>query len=160
MKELKVPPIENGTVIDHLPTWTALTVLRILGINEEKKDRKDLLVTTSMNVKSRRFEKKDFIKIENRELKPEEVDKIAVIAPKATINIIREKEVIKKWKVELPETINGIISCPNDSCISNDGKEPISSIFKTEIREGELLRFRCVYCGKTIYSDDIPKYVK
>ncbi|MCK4520719.1 aspartate carbamoyltransferase regulatory subunit [Candidatus Parcubacteria bacterium] len=160
MKVLKVPPIEDGTVIDHLPPWTALTVLRILGINEEKKYRNDLLVTTSMNVKSKRFKRKDFIKIENRELKPEEVDKIAVIAPKATINIIREKEVIKKWKVELPETIDGIISCPNDSCISNDKKEPISSIFNRETIEGELLRFRCEYCGKTIYPDDISKYIK
>ena len=81
--ELKVKPIENGTVIDHIPANKALQVLKILGLPQEGTN-----VTLAMNVPSK-LGYKDIVKFENRELGPTEIDKIALIAPDATINIIR-----------------------------------------------------------------------
>jgi aspartate carbamoyltransferase regulatory subunit len=101
------------------------------------------------------MERKDIVKVEDRELKPEEVDKIALIAPQATINIIRDSEVVAKHKVFLPESIEGIIRCANPNCISNAEREPVISRF---IRVSENpLRFRCFYCERII--EDVAKYL-
>ena len=96
-KELKIPLIKDGTVIDHITAGNAVKVLHILGIPKSSSS----VVSVAMNVKSK-FGKKDIVKIENRELDPKEVDKIALIAPKATINFIRDYEVVKKHRVKLP----------------------------------------------------------
>ena len=93
--ELKVKPIENGTVIDHIPANKALQVLKILGLPKEGTN-----VTLAMNVHSK-LGFKDIVKFENRELGPTEIDKIALIAPDATINIIRDFEIVSKDQVRL-----------------------------------------------------------
>ena len=150
-KELKVVPIKNGTVIDHIAAGQALNVLKILEINA----RTDAVVSVVMNVRSKKMGRKDIVKVEDRELKPEEVDKIALIAPNATINIIRDSEVIEKHKVYLPESIEGIIRCANPNCISNAEREPVISKFITVSENPPL--FRCFYCERMI--DDVSKYL-
>jgi len=97
-----------------------------------------------MNV-SGKMGKKDIVKVENRELDPHELDKIALIAPKATINIIREYEVVKKHKVELPSEVVGIAKCSNPTCISN-AREPVKSRF--QIVSKDPLRIKCYYCDR------------
>ena len=104
-KELKVPRIKDGSVIDHITAGNAVKVLHILGIPKASSST----VSVAMNVRSK-LGKKDIVKVENRELDPQEVDKIALIAPKATINIIRDYEVAKKHKVKLPDEIVGIVT--------------------------------------------------
>jgi len=141
MKELKIQPIKNGTVIDHITPGCALKVLKILKIPEE---RSHSIVSAVMNVKGKRG-KKDIVKIENRELDPHEVDKIALIAPNATINIIRNYEVVEKHKVVVPDEIIGIVKCANPNCISNT-KEPIQPKFVVKSREP--LRIQCFYCER------------
>ena len=150
-KELKVVPIENGTVIDHIAAGQALNVLKILGIHPGM----DVTLSVVMNVRSKHMGKKDIVKVEDRELKPEEVDKIALIAPQATINIIRDSEVVAKHKVYLPKSIEGIIRCANPNCISNVGREPVLSKFIT-VSENPL-RFRCFYCERMI--GDVSGYL-
>ena len=140
-KELKIPLIKEGTVIDHITAGNAVKVLHILGIPEKTLDS---VVSVVMNVKSK-IGKKDIVKVENRELKPEEVNKIALIAPKATINIIRDYEVVKKFKVHLPDEIVGIVRCPNPNCISNT-REPIQSRFRVISRDP--IRIKCCYCER------------
>ena len=143
-KELKIVPIKNGTVIDHIAAGQALNVLKILGIHATT----DAVLSVVMNVQSKQMGRKDIVKVEDRELRPEEVDKIALIAPRATINIIRDSEVVAKHKVFLPTTIEGIIRCANPNCISNAEREPVISRFSTA---GENpLRFRCYYCERMI----------
>ena len=150
-KELKVVPIKNGTVIDHITAGQALNVLKILEINA----RTDTVVSVVMNVRSKKMGRKDIVKVEDRELKPEEVDKIALIAPNATINIIRDSEVIEKHKVYLPESIEGIIRCANPNCISNVEREPVISRFITVSENPPL--FRCFYCERMI--EDVSRYL-
>ncbi|MGZ7209960.1 MAG: aspartate carbamoyltransferase regulatory subunit, partial [Methanobacterium sp.] len=99
-KKLKVKSIKNGTVIDHITANRALSVLKILELPNEK-----TTVTIAMNVLSSEMGSKDIVKIEGRELAPREVDKIALIAPSATINIIRDYEIVEKGKVHLLDKI-------------------------------------------------------
>jgi len=149
-QELYVRKIKDGTVIDHITSGFALDVLKILGIDGKDGEA----VTAAMNVASKRQSYKDILKIQNRELKPAEVDKIALIAPKATINIIRNYSVASKKLVELPTVIKGIVKCDNPSCISNS-REPVDPKFEVDRREP--VRLRCSYCGHVIEREDILK---
>jgi len=149
-QELYVRKIKDGTVIDHITSGFALDVLKILGIDGKDGEA----VTAAMNVASKRQSYKDILKIQNRELKPAEVDKIALIAPKATINIIRNYGVASKKLVELPTVIKGIVKCDNPSCISNS-REPVDPKFGVDQREP--VRLRCSYCGHVIEREDILK---
>lgn len=149
MKELKVSPIKNGTVIDHIPAGRAVKVLHIMKIPESTSS----VVSVAMNVPSK-LGKKDIVKVENRELDPKELDKIALLAPKATINIIRDYEVAKKYKVQLPTQIVDLVKCANPTCVSN-ANEPIPSRF--HVIAGDPPRIKCYYCERE--PEDISERV-
>lgn len=149
-KELYVKKIKNGTVIDHISAGHALDVLKILGID----GREGHTVSVAMNVLSDKQSKKDIVKVESRELAPGEVDKIALIAPGATINIIRDYEVAEKTRVKLPDVIKGIIRCANPSCVSNAG-EPVEPRFTVE--RTDPLKMRCYYCARIMEKQDVLK---
>jgi aspartate carbamoyltransferase regulatory subunit len=147
---LRVSKIKDGTVIDHITAGHALDVLKILGIT----DQVNGIVTVGMNVPSKTLGLKDMVKIEGRELKSEEVDKIALLAPHASINIIRNYKVVDKQLVRLPNIIREAVKCANPACISNS-KEPVKSTFYVDNKEP--LRLRCHYCGYIMEKKDIPK---
>lgn len=140
---LLISPIRNGTVIDHITGGEALNVLRIIGITGTTTES----ISVATNVKSGKMGTKDIVKIENRELLKDEVDRIALIAPKASINIIRNYEVYQKKGVEIPPIITGVVRCPNPGCISNTS-EPIATRFKV-LPKG----LRCLYCDWMITRD-------
>lgn len=145
MKELKIQPIRNGTVIDHISPGVALKVLRIMGLPTEGTRS---VISVAINVTSPKTGgQKDVVKIEDREIDPREVNKIALIAPKATINIIRNYEVTKKQVVQLPKEIVGIAKCENPSCISNTS-EPIQTRFVVLKKDPPQLQ--CAYCGREV----------
>lgn len=146
-KELKVKPIKNGTVIDHITSNKALHVLKILGLPDGKSR-----VTVAINMESSRYGSKDIVKVENRELESSEVDQIALIAPKATINIIRDYEIVEKWKVHLLDEVYGILKCPNPNCITNK-REPVETRFYVINREPVILR--CHFCERLMGEDEI-----
>ena len=147
---LRVSKIKDGTVIDHIIAGHALEVLKILAITDNVKG----IVTVGMNVPSKTLGLKDMVKIEGRELESEEVDKIALLAPHASINIIRNYKVVDKQLVQLPNKIREIVKCANPACISNS-KEPVKSTFYVDNKEP--LRLRCHYCGYIMEKQDIPK---
>jgi aspartate carbamoyltransferase regulatory subunit len=149
-EQLKIKKIHDGTVIDHIAAGYALDVLKILGVT----GKEGYTVSVLMNVPSKRLGRKDIVKIEGRELKPEEVDKIALIAPRATINIVRNFEVMEKKVVKLPSEIYGIVKCANPTCITNS-KEPIRSTFLVEGNED--LHLKCYYCGRIMEKGDVLK---
>jgi aspartate carbamoyltransferase regulatory subunit len=148
--ELRVKKIREGTVIDHISSGNALAVLRILGI----KGHEGTIVSVIMNVPSKMYGRKDIVKIEGRELSPTEVDEIALIAPRATINIIRNFKVIDKKNVKLPRIIKEILKCPNPVCVTNS-REPVKTMFYVEKEEPILLR--CYYCGGFLEKEEILK---
>ncbi|OPX73879.1 MAG: Aspartate carbamoyltransferase regulatory chain [Methanoregulaceae archaeon PtaB.Bin152] len=147
-KGLLISPIENGTVIDHITAGEALNVLRIIGITGTTQES----ISVATNVESGKIGFKDIVKIKNRELRKEEVDKIALIAPRASINIIRNYKVWDKKGVEIPSEVIGIVRCPNPGCISNTN-EPIHSCFLVQPKG-----LRCVYCDWLI-SKDITSHI-
>lgn len=149
--ELKIRAIENGTVIDHITANKALHILKILGLPDSETKN----VTIAMNVSSAEIGRKDILKIENRELDPEELNQVALIAPKATINIIRDFKPIRKDKIVLPEKITSILKCTNPKCITNYENEPITPIFN--VIETYPPVVRCHYCEKLIKTEDIDK---
>ncbi len=146
--ELRVSKIRDGTVIDHITGGYALDVVKILGITGREKGP----ITIAINVSSRRFRVKDIVKIEGRELNREEVDKIALVAPHATINIVRDYGVVEKLEVKLPRMVEGIVRCVNPACVSNSG-EPVRSRFYVECVEP--LSLKCHYCGYIMEKADV-----
>jgi len=144
-KELRVRPIRNGTVIDRILAGQAMNVLKILGIKGASSD----VVTMAMNVPSKALGQKDIVKIEDRELEEKELDKISLISPGATINIIRDFEVADKYQVELPEIVESMVKCINPNCISNT-KEPVTSKF--EVKK-DPIQLRCIYCENIIMEN-------
>ncbi len=146
-RELKVKPIKNGTVIDHITANKALAVLKILGIPSKKS-----AVTIAMNVPSSQMGNKDIVKIEGRELAPKEVDKIALIAPQATINIVRDYEIVEKGKVDLLKQIKDILNCLNPNCITNT-EEPVTTRFYVMGKKPVILR--CYYCERIMDEGEI-----
>jgi aspartate carbamoyltransferase regulatory subunit len=147
--ELRVSKIENGTVIDHVPGGQALNVLAILGIDGAAGE----VVSVGMNVPSDRLGQKDIVKIEGRELSQAEVDVLSLIAPEATINIVRAFDVIEKHHVTRPETVHGVLTCPNANCITTEN-EPVESRFDV-LEDG----VRCAYCG-TILRESIATHIR
>ena len=146
---LKIKTIKDGIVIDHISRGRAPDVLQILGIDNKFRDS----VTIAMNVPSKILGKKDIVKVENRDIDPDEINKIAIIAPNATINRIKDYNVIEKKTVSLPDSIVGIVKCPNPACITNKDREPIKSIFIVKQRNPLVLV--CKYCEREVRGVDI-----
>jgi len=141
--ELIVRRINEGTVIDHIDEGKGLQVLSALGI-----DGKDgSLITIALNVPSGKFKKKDIIKVENRFLKDDDTNKLAVIAPKATVNIIKNYKLVEKHRVALPNEIDRIFRCTNPECITNSS-EHIESVMDVVDKENLLLK--CRYCERIL----------
>jgi aspartate carbamoyltransferase regulatory subunit len=147
-KELRVSKIKDGTVIDHISGGYALDVVKILGITGHE----SRVMTIAMNVPSKRFKVKDIVKIEGRALNSQEVNRIALVAPHASINIIRDYNVVEKLEVKLPKVIEAIIKCANPACISNSN-EPATVRFYVESEEPLVLK--CHYCGYILEKADV-----
>ncbi len=146
-KELVVSALENGTVLDHIPAenvYKALDILNLKGIENQ--------ITIGINLKSKFFGKKGIIKIEDKFFEDEELNKLALIAPKATVNIIRDFKVVEKKKLVMPEEIHGIAKCRNPKCVTNH--QPIKTWFKT-IDNGNEISLLCHYCEKITDSKHI-----
>ena len=146
---LTVKKIRYGTVIDHIPVGRALTVLRILGVKPEGGYRIAIL----MNVESRKIGRKDIVKIENLEIGVEETNRIALIAPEATVNIVKDYRVDVKRKVKPPHEIRGVLRCINPTCITRQERETVTPVFR--MVSGSPLEYQCIYCGTIIGEREI-----
>jgi len=149
IKELRVSKIREGTVIDHIDAGRALHVLRMLGLTGGEGH----VIAVVMNVESRKLGRKDIVKVEGLELEEEQVSKIALIAPSATINIIRDYRVVEKIRVKTPGRVVGLLRCINPNCVSRLEREPIISVFHVE--SVRPLRLRCEYCGAMLGQEDV-----
>ena len=139
-KELVVSALENGTVLDHIPAenvYKALDILNLKGVESQ--------ITIGINLASRIYGKKGIIKIADKFFEDDELNKLALIAPKATVNIIRDFKVVEKKKLETPQEVVGIAKCRNPKCVTNH--QPIPTRFKTIIN-GDEISLKCHYCEK------------
>ena len=144
--EFLVRKIENGTVIDHIPAGCGLKVATILDLNHNEN-----CFVVLANVGSGKLGKKDMVKIENRELTKKEDEKISLIAPDATLNIIRNSSVAEKKHLSIPDSFQEIIQCPNTNCITNHD----NAITKFAVESKKPLKIRCYYCERAFGADEI-----
>jgi len=149
-KQLLVAAINNGTVIDHITAGSALKIIRLLNLASHNN-----VVTVGLNLPSRAMKLKDLIKVEGREITPEEIDSVSILAPSASINIIKNYEVAKKFSVKIPDTIDYVVVCPNPKCITNN--EKMDSKFHV-IKEKDGVKLKCHYCEKIFKQKEINEY--
>ena len=138
-KEMVVSAIENGTVIDHIPTESVYQVIRILGLERYKDE-----VLIGNYLSSNKLGKKGIVKIKNKHFSVEEVSKISLVAPFASIIDIEDYKVVKKFKAEIPDHVENFVRCANPKCITNAEAVPT----KFDIVDKENLKLRCHYCEK------------
>lgn len=145
-KELAVAALENGTVIDHIPSDSLFKVVDLLGIQSIENN-----VTIGNNLDSKKYGKKGIIKVADITFPESILNRIAIIAPNAVINIIKDYEVVEKHQVSLPDNIYGIVKCSNPKCITNN--EPMRTHFHVLDRENMVIK--CHYCERTETKDKI-----
>ncbi|MEI7664313.1 MAG: aspartate carbamoyltransferase regulatory subunit [Bacteroidota bacterium] len=145
-KELKVSAIENGTVIDHIPSNNVFQVIKILNLSEYQNQ---LLIAT--NLDSQKMGKKGIIKVSNKFFKSDEINKIALVAPTATLIIIKDFVVFEKKQVEIPDYAENIVKCFNPNCITNNEE----MVTKFTVIDKKELKLRCHYCEKITARNNI-----
>ena len=148
-KYMKVQRIEHGTVIDHILPGMALDVLNILGLSNDRS------MSILINSHSKKGGRKDILKIEDLELSAEAANRLALVSPHATINIIVDGKVVRKFNAEAPKIVRGVLTCSNPNCISNQN-EPVESEFRLGPDDGH--RYVCTYCERDII--DLAKRVR
>lgn len=144
--KLKVSAIKNGTVIDHIPAQSLFKVISILNLEKIESQ-----ITFGTNLESGQLGKKAIIKVSDIFFADNQINKIALIAPHAKLNIIKDYEVVEKKVVEIPDNIKGIVKCFNPKCITNH--EEITTSFKVISKEPVALK--CKYCEKITTEDQI-----
>ena len=139
----RVTAIKNGTVIDHIPAGKSLSVLKMLGIGGDMSNPVSLV----MNVPSQKMGGKDIIKVEDRELTQNELDRLALVAPDASVAIIRAYLVAEKLEINLTDEVVNVARCTFSNCITVNPREPLPH--RLIVVNREPLQLRCRYCGKT-----------
>lgn len=145
-KELVVSAIENGTVIDHIPTESVYHVIHLLGLEEYKDE-----VLIGNYLESKKLGRKGIIKIKNKHFTKDEVSKVALVAPSVTIITIQNYKVIEKFATEIPDHVENFVKCANPKCITNAEAVPT----KFDIVDKENLVLRCHYCEKFTTKETI-----
>jgi aspartate carbamoyltransferase regulatory subunit len=146
-KTLSVSAIQNGTVIDHIKSGNALRIVSLLGLLKHGNK-----ITIGLNLISKRIGKKDLIKIEDIELSPEQANEVVIFAPNATINIVKNFEVVGKVKTRLPSSISDVFICPNVLCISQE--KHLETKFYVE-EQNKQVYVTCHYCERTFDRDQL-----
>lgn len=157
----KIRRIKNGTVIDHIERGKAFSVLKILNIDENYKG----IVSVIINAESKKYGRKDIVKVEERRLTKEETDKISLVSPRATVNVISNSKVVKKYGVEVPDVVINLLKCPNPECITNSDQSNSENVKISKLNLGsdniktkiytiskKPLKFRCHYCER-VFSE-------
>ena len=139
-KELSVSALENGTVLDHIPAENVYKALDLLDLKDIESQ-----ITIGINLASKLHGKKGIIKIADKFFEDEELNKLALIAPKATVNIIKGFKVVEKKTLVTPSEVIGIAKCRNPKCVTNH--QPIKTRFVT-IQDNDKISLKCHYCEK------------
>jgi aspartate carbamoyltransferase regulatory subunit len=145
-KELQIAALQNGTVIDHIPSEQLFKVVSLLDI-----EKLNTPVTIGYNLDSKKMGKKGILKISGKFFEQDEINRISLIAPAVKLNIIRDYEVAEKKLVQLPDELRGIVKCNNPKCITNN--EPMKTHFIVTDKKNVTLK--CQYCELKVKKEDI-----
>ena len=145
-QEMPVAALENGTVLDHIPSNKIFQVVNLLHL-----ERMTTPVTIGFNLKSQKMGKKSIIKVADKFFTDGEVNQLSVITPNVTLCVIRDYEVVEKKEVKMPDVLKGIVKCANPKCISNN--EPMKTHFHVLDKEKGILQ--CHYCNCEVTLDQV-----
>lgn len=137
---MNIDSIKNGIVIDHIQAKKGMEIYEALNLKDL-----DCSVAIITNAKSDKMGRKDIIKID----KDIEVnmDMIGFIEPNATINIVKNDQLVDKYCVTLPEKIVNLAKCQNPRCITSVEKD-LDQIFILTDKENQV--YRCKYCEMSL----------
>lgn len=144
-RDMRVTKLRSGTVIDHLRPGTAMKAIEVLGVTD------GCAMSIGMFFESKKMGRKDILKLENRVLTPEEMQKIAILSPEASVCIIQDYAVVNKLDVRLPEEVEAVIRCNNPKCITNHENVPT----RFSVEGGDPLKVRCRYCERSMAGGEI-----
>ena len=137
---MNIDSIKNGIIIDHISAKNGMKIYELLHLG-------DLNCPVAMitNPKSEKMGRKDIIKID-KDIEIN-IDMIGFIEPNATINIVKNGELVNKHKVQLPEKIVNIAKCQNPRCITSVERD-LDQIFTLTDKENKV--YRCKYCEMSL----------
>lgn len=147
-KELIVSALKNGTVIDHIPADKVFQVIKILDVENSKNQ-----IYFGTNLESKKYGSKGIVKISNKFFEDEEINKIALVAPTATLIEIKDFEVVNKTNVKTPKSVEKIVKCVNPNCVTN--KEEVPTRFKVLKETDGAIKLACHYCEKNTSQDNM-----
>ena len=140
-KELIVAKIDNGIVIDHItPPGRAFYALKALKIDEKFPHS----VFVAINLPSRKFGRKDLLKIRNMNREDLDIKKLGLLISGSNIAYIKNYAIIEKEKIKAPKRISGVIKCPGLNCITSQ-YEDVEPEFIV-LNGHKPISLRCVYC--------------
>lgn len=145
---LLIPKIENGIVIDHIPAGCGARLLRILcegGLC-------DTLITLGVNYGSQKLVRKDMIKVWARELPETVLQQLSLVAPGVTVKRVTDYEVDKKYALQPPTEIVGLVQCRNPRCITHSEEDAVTR-FRALTDDSRL--YRCAYCERVFSLSDL-----
>lgn len=143
---LQVAALQNGTVIDHIPSAKIFEVINLLHLEEVRS-----AVTVGFNLQSKKMRHKSIIKVADKFFTDEEINQLSVVAPNVTLSIIRDYEVVEKKEVRMPDELVGIVRCDNHKCITNN--EPMLTRFRFLGKERGTLQ--CHYCNREVSLSEV-----
>lgn len=150
-KHLLIPKIEDGIVIDHVPSGLGTKVLELF---QSLPEMRDVEVSLGLNYKSPKLGRKDVIKLHTRELPAHLFELVALVCPGATIKRVADYQVERRVVLELPDTIRNLVRCRNPSCITNY-EELAESRF--DCVDVEKQKYRCRFCERVFRLDELER---
>jgi len=138
---MTIKGLSNGIVIDHIRAGFGVKVLEYLGAIG-----KGETVAFIMNATSKKHGRKDIIKLNN--IDDLDLTVLGLIDHNATVNYIKNNEIVSKQKLTLPEKVTNVIRCKNPRCVTSI--ESIPHIFS---RVGESDTYHCTYCDDLVKAD-------
>ena len=133
---LNIDSIANGIVIDHIKVVYGFKIFNYLGL-----DKADYRVALIMNVPSKKYGKKDLIKIEN--VMDLDLTMLGFIDPNITIAIIEDEKIKEKINLSLPKRIENVIECKNPRCVTSIERNIVHKFVLVDEEKGI---YKCEYC--------------
>ncbi len=133
---MNIDSIQNGVVIDHITAGQGMRLYDLLGLDDLQ-----VPIAIIQNANSGKKGKKDIIKID-ADIRVD-LDVIGYVDPGATVNLIKNGELVEKLNIELPRKLTNVLRCRNPRCITSTEQE-LDHIF--QLTDAERKTYRCVYC--------------
>ena len=133
---MNIDSVRNGVVIDHITAGNGARLYELLGL-----DSLTCTVAFIRNVPSKKMGRKDIIKVDGDVTL--NLDVIGYVDPAATVNVIRNGELVEKKNIAMPLQLTNVIKCKNPRCITTTEQE-LDHIVR--LTDPDKKVYRCIYC--------------